>query len=279
MKQKYSILTLFLIVLATTILVAQNSEILLNEGWKAKRVNEVPVDGTVVSSPNFEFYDWMDAVVPGTVLTTLLHNKKVPDPFFGMNNELIADIYETGADYYTFWFQNNFNLQQLKANQHAWLKFRGINYSANVFLNGKRVNTDTHRGMFLREKYEITPFLKDAESNNLAVLVEPPSPVGKVNGGQGGDGVIARSVTQQYTPGWDWVCSVADRNTGIWDQVSIEITGPVDVQNPYVKTRVPGKRTPGSNQKPAFINISAELVNATKENQKKINIFHKLKYF
>lgn len=267
MKQKYSILTLFLIVLSTTVLVAQNSEILLNKGWKAKRVNEVPVDGTVVSSSNFEFYDWMDAVVPGTVLTTLLHNKKVPDPFFGMNNELIPDIYETGADYYTFWFQNNFSLPQLKPIQHAWLKFRGINYSANIFLNGKRVNTDTHRGMFLREKYEITPFLKDAESNNLAVLVEPPSPVGKVNGGQGGDGVIARSVTQQYTPGWDWVCSVADRNTGIWDQVSIEITGPVDVQNPYVKTRVPGKRTPGSNQKPAFISISAELVNATKENQ------------
>ena len=267
MKQKHSIITLLLIILTTTILVAQNNEILLNQGWKAKRVNEVTVDGTVISSPDFEFYDWMEAVVPGTVLTTLLHNKKVPDPFFGMNNELIPDIYETGADYYTFWFHNNFNLPQLKPNQHAWLKFRGINYSANIFLNGKRVNTDTHRGMFLREKYEITPFLKDAESNNLEVLVEPPSPVGKVNGGQGGDGVIARSVTQQYTPGWDWVCSVADRNTGIWDQVSVEITGPVDVQNPYVKTRVPGKRTPGSNQKPAYINVSAELVNATKENQ------------
>jgi len=267
MKQKHSIITLLLIILTTTILVAQNNEILLNQGWKAKRVNEVTVDGTVISSPDFEFYDWMEAIVPGTVLTTLLHNKKVPDPFFGMNNELIPDIYETGADYYTFWFQNNFYLPHLKPNQHAWLKFRGINYSADIFLNGKRVNTDTHRGMFLREKYEITPFLKDAQSNNLAVLVEPPSPVGKVNGGQGGDGVIARSVTQQYTPGWDWVCSVADRNTGIWDQVSIEITGPVDVQNPYVKTSVPGKRTPAGSQKPAYINVSAELVNATKVNQ------------
>ncbi|HSO88716.1 MAG TPA: glycoside hydrolase family 2 TIM barrel-domain containing protein [Draconibacterium sp.] len=266
MKQKYSILTLLLIVLTTTILVAQSNEILLNEGWKAKRANEVPVDGTIVSSPEFEFYDWMDAVVPGTILTTLLHNKKVPDPFFGMNNELIPDIYETGADYYTFWFQNKFVLPQLKPNQRAWLKFRGINYSANIFLNGKRVNSDTHRGMFLREKYEITPFLKDAE-NNLAVLVEPPTPVGKVNGGQGGDGVIARSVTQQYTPGWDWVCSIPDRNTGIWDQVSIEITGPVDVRDPFVKTRVPGKRTPGSKQDPAFISISAELVNAADVDQ------------
>lgn len=262
MKQRNSILTLLLVVLTTTISVAQNNEILLNEGWKAKRLNEVTVDGTVISSANFEFYDWIDAVVPGTVLTTLLHNNKVPDPFFGMNNELIPDIYETGADYYTFWFQNNFTLPRLKPNQQAWLKFRGINYSANIFLNGKRVNTDTHRGMFLREKYRITDLLNESGPNNLAVLVEPPEPVGKANGGQGGDGVIARSVTQQYTPGWDWVCSVPDRNTGIWDQVSIEITGPVDIQDPYVKTRVPGKRTPASDQKPVFIIISAELVNA-----------------
>jgi len=93
---------------------AQTEEILMDDGWKAKRALEVPVDGTVVSSPEFELYDWMEAVVPGTVLTTLLHNKKVPDPFYGLNNELIPDIYETGAEYYTFWFRKNFVLPELK---------------------------------------------------------------------------------------------------------------------------------------------------------------------
>ncbi|HSH20795.1 MAG TPA: glycoside hydrolase family 2 TIM barrel-domain containing protein [Draconibacterium sp.] len=267
MNLKHSILILFLFVLTGFSSIAQKQEILLNTNWKAKRANEVPVDGTVVSSSDFELYDWMDAVVPGTALTTLLHNNKVPDPFFGMNNELIPDIYETGAAYYTFWFQNNFILPQLKPNHQAWLKFRGINYSANIFLNGKRVNTDTHRGMFLREKYLITPLLNNSESNNLAVLVEPPNPVGNANGGQGGDGTIARSVTMQYTAGWDWICPIRDRNTGIWDQVAIEITGPVDVRDTYIKTRVPGKRIPGDKQDPAFISMSAELVNATKENQ------------
>ena len=267
MKHKNSILIFFLAVATATSSFGQRQEILLNSNWKAKRALEVPGDGTVISSPGFKFYDWMDAVVPGTVLTTLLHNNKIPDPFFGMNNELIPDIYETGTDFYTFWFQNDFILPQIKPNQQVWLKFRGINYSANIFLNGKRVNTDTHRGMFMREKYLITSFLNDSGPNNLAVLVEPPSPVGKVNGGQGGDGVIARSVTQQYTPGWDWVCSVPDRNTGIWDQVSVEITGPVDIRDPYVQTRVPGKRTPGSKQEPAIISISTELINATNENQ------------
>ncbi|MCD6354373.1 MAG: hypothetical protein J7L95_02385, partial [Prolixibacteraceae bacterium] len=231
------------------------------------RANEIPVDGTVISSPEFEFYDWMDAVVPGTVLTTLLHNKKVPDPFFGMNNELISDIYETGAEYYTFWFQKYFDLPELKPNQQVWLKFRGINYSANVFLNGKRINKDTHKGMFLREKYLITPFLNTSKRNNLVVFVQPPNPVGKANGGQGGDGTIARSVTQQFTAGWDWICPIRDRNTGIWDQVAIEITGPVDLRDPFVRTRVPGVRRPGDKQEPAFISISAELVNSSPKTQ------------
>ena len=146
------IITSILILTTTLASFAQTQEILLDEGWIAKRASEVPVDGTVVSSSEFKFYDWMEALVPGTVLTTLLHNKKVPDPFFGLNNELIPDIYNTGAEYYTFWFQNQFSLPELKPGAQVWLKFRGINYSANVFLNGRRINSDTHKGMFLREK-------------------------------------------------------------------------------------------------------------------------------
>ena len=61
---------------------AQHEMIKLNSGWKAKKAVEIVADGTVISGKDFKFYDWMDAVVPGTVLTTLLHNQKVPDPFF-----------------------------------------------------------------------------------------------------------------------------------------------------------------------------------------------------
>jgi len=258
---------ILLVVLFSTSVFAQKQEILLNSGWKAKRANEVLVDGTIISSSDFRFYDWMDAVVPGTVLTTLLHNQKFPDPFYGLNNELIPDIYETGAGFYTFWFQNSFSLPNLKSNQQVWLKFRGINYSADIFLNGKRINSDTHKGMFLREKYLITPFLNSSGQNNLAIIVEPPNPVGRANGGQGGDGTIARSVTMQFTAGWDWICPIRDRNTGIWDQVSLEITGPVDIKDPFVKPRVPGKRMPGSIQDPAYLNISTDLVNASEKMQ------------
>ncbi|MCX6329776.1 MAG: glycosyl hydrolase, partial [Bacteroidia bacterium] len=132
-----------------------------------------------------------------------------------------------------------------------------------VFLNGKRVNTKTHQGMYLREKYLITSFLNKGKSNRLAVLVAPPDPVGNPNGGQGGDGMIGRNITMQCTAGWDWICPIRDRNTGIWDQVNIEITGSVDIKNPFVETRVPGIRVPGEKQQPAYVKISAELRNVS----------------
>ncbi len=257
-KIKYLILLLILFSLQA---VAQHDAVKLNSGWKAKRVNEVVVDGTVITGKDFQLFDWMDAIVPGTVLTTLLHNQKIPDPFYGMNNELIPDIHETGPDYYTYWFYKQFTVPDLKEGEQVWLKFRGINYSAEMFLNGKKINPDTHEGMFLREKYLITPFLEKG-INRLAVIVHPPDPVGAPNG-QGGDGTIARSVAMQFTAGWDWICPIRDRNTGIWDEVSLEFTGPVDLVDPYVITKVPGKRIPSGKQAAAIISASADLLNSS----------------
>ncbi len=237
------------------------SQILLNKNWKAKRATDVLADGTEITSGSFKPEGWINATVPGTVLTTLLDNKMVPDPFFGMNNNLIPDVYETGRNYYTYWFYNEFDLPEMKEDQQVWISFRGINYFADIFLNGKRVNTETHQGMYLREKYCITPYLTKGKPNRLAVWVAPPDPVGNPNGGQGGDGTIGRNVTMQFTAGWDWICPVRDRNTGIWDQVALEITGTADLRNPFVEMRVPGIREPGAKQQPAYLKPSAELVN------------------
>ena len=66
----------------------------------------------------------------------------------------------------------------------------------------------------------------------------------------------------QYTPGWDWIQPVRDRNTGIWDEVSITTTGPVCLSSPYVVTKVPGVRDPETKtQREAFVNTSVELEN------------------
>ncbi|MCX6259187.1 MAG: glycosyl hydrolase, partial [Bacteroidia bacterium] len=237
----------------------QPVEYLLHENWKAKRVTDVTADGSEITGNDYKPEGWLDAVVPGTILTTLLHNNQIPDPFFGMNNNLIPDVYNTGRDYYTYWFFNEFETPEIKEGQEVWLNFRGINYFADIFLNGKRVNTKTHQGMYLREKYLITKYLNKGKSNKLAVWVAPPDPVGNAYTGQGGDGTIGRNVTMQCTAGWDWICPIRDRNTGIWDQVCVEITGSVDIRNPYIETRVPQIRIPGKKQDPAYIKTSVDL--------------------
>ena len=232
----------------------------LNSGWLCANVKEVNANGLQISEKGFAVSSWMNATVPGTVLTTLLNNKKVPDPFYGMNNEKIADIYKTGNDYYTYWFVKDFDEKAI-GNEQVWLQFRGINYKADIFLNGKKVNPQVIEGMHLRSQFNITKLLAANGKNRLAVIVHPPDVVGNPNGGQGGDGTIARGLTTQYTAGWDWIQPIRDRNTGIWDKVTIEKTQSINILNPHVVTLVPGKRLAEGKQKPATIKVSVEVEN------------------
>ncbi|OQP61328.1 glycosyl hydrolase [Niastella vici] len=253
---------IWLILLAGHVTLAQD-RYELNSGWVCAAIGSLKATGEKISEASYSTKGWMPATVPGTVLTTLLNNKKVPDPFYGMNNEKIPDIYKTGRDHYTYWFVKDFTEKAPAGNQQVWLHFRGVNYSCDVFLNGKKVNSARHYGMFLRQTYNITKLLNSNGANRLAVVVYPIDPVGNPNGGQGGDGTIARNVSHQYVAGWDWIQPIRDRNTGIWDKVTIERTGSINIKNPHVITKVPGVREPKGPQEPAQIIASAELENPT----------------
>jgi mannosylglycoprotein endo-beta-mannosidase len=246
----------------------------LNSGWQCINIKDINRNGEKISQPSFSLNGFLPATVPGTVLTTMLNNKMIPDPFYGMNNEKIPDIYNTGRDYYTYWFVKDFTEKVPNGEEQVWLHFRGINYSCDVFLNGHQLNDKRFQGMFLRQQYNITPWLSKNGNNRLAVIVYPPDPAGNPNGGQGGDGTIAKNVSHQYVAGWDWIQPVRDRNTGIWDKVTIEKTGPVNVQNPHIVTLVPGKRFVEGKQAPATLKVSAELLNATGK-----EVRGRLKYF
>ncbi|MGM9476703.1 glycoside hydrolase family 2 protein [Pedobacter sp. GSP4] len=254
------ILLLFLCCSALIVHAQQRYE--LNSGWLCSNIKEANASGLEISKAGFSINNWMPATVPGTVLTTLLNNKKVPDPFYGMNNEKIPDVYKTGNDYYTYWFVKDFE-ERATGNEQVWLQFRGINYKAEIYLNGKKVNPKTQVGMHLRAQYNITKLLAANGKNRLAVVVYPPDFPGNPNGGQGGDGTIAKGLTTQYTAGWDWIQPTRDRNTGIWDKVTIEKTKSINIQNPQVITLVPGKRLPEGKQQPATIKVSVEVENPT----------------
>lgn len=256
---KYLIIPLFLLFAAIQ-LQAQN-QYELNAGWVCSPITKTKQTGVEISKTSFAINGWIPATVPGTVLTTMLNNKQVPDPFFGMNNNRIKDIYETGRDYYTYWFVKDFKEKLTGPNDLVWLNFRGVNYGCDIYLNGHRLNAQTHKGMYLRQTYNITAYLAKDGNNRLAVIVYPPDPVGNPNGGQGGDGEIARNVSNQYAAGWDWIQPVRDRNTGIWDKVTIEKTTGVNLKNPQIITLVPGVRLPGASQQPAVIKAGAEIEN------------------
>ncbi|XP_073005370.1 mannosylglycoprotein endo-beta-mannosidase isoform X2 [Typha latifolia] len=90
--------------------------------------------------------------------------------------------------------------------------------------------------MFRRHSLDITDILHPDGNNLLAVLVHPPDHPGSIpaEGGQGGDHEIGKDVATQYVEGWDWMTPIRDRNTGIWDEVSISITGPVNISDPHL---------------------------------------------
>ncbi|KAL0697481.1 hypothetical protein Bca4012_053603 [Brassica carinata] len=163
---------------------------LLDSGWLAARSTEVNEDGkqlTTTNPPSLGSESkWMEAVVPGTVLGTLLKNKAIPDPFYGLENETITDIADSGRDYYTFWFFTKFQCKRL-LNQYVHLNFRAINYSAEVYINGHK--TVLPKGMFRRHTLDVTDILYPDNDNLLAVIVHPPDHPGTIppKGGQGGD--------------------------------------------------------------------------------------------
>jgi mannosylglycoprotein endo-beta-mannosidase len=231
----------------------------LSGPWSCRRASDVHPSGEALSMPGDSLKGWTPAVVPGTVLTSLLNAGQVPDPFYGMNNKRIPDIYNTGVAQYTYWFVKDFSCK----GGNAWLQFRGVNYGFDAYLNGHRLTDSTHYGMFLRAEFDITPWLASDGHNRLAVIVYPPDPPGNPNGGQGGDGTIARNVTQQYVAGWDWIQPIHDRNTGIWDKVFLRRTGAVKIDHPHVVTTVPGARCSAGPQAPAFLSVTAELTNTS----------------
>ncbi|KAK6911545.1 Glycoside hydrolase family 2, catalytic domain [Dillenia turbinata] len=230
----------------------------LDSGWLAARSTEVDLNGVQLttthppSSP--PSLPWMEAVVPGTVLGTLVKNKLVPDPFYGLENEVIIDIADSGKKYYTFWFFTVFHCK-LSANQHVDLNFRAINYYADVYLNGHK--KELPKGMFRRHSLDVTDILNPEGKNLLAVLVHPPDHPGRIpaKGGQGGDHDIGKDVAAQYVEGWDWMTPIRDRNTGIWDEVSISVTGPVKIIDPHLVSSL------FDNYKRVYLHITTELEN------------------
>lgn len=223
--------------------------------WKMKRADEVGVRSEEVSTEKTQTQDWLPAVVPGTVLNSLVYNEVYPEPYYGLNNklesELIPDLYRAGRDFYTYWFRTEFRLDGRQyAGRKIWLEVGGVNYRAEIWLNGSLVGNLA--GMFRQGVIDVTDKVSFDRDNILAVKVYPVDMPGTVKpkGGKsfgandefqnGGNGEIGRNVTQLMTVGWDffYLDGIRDRNTGIWRDISLFATGRVRLAHPFVKSEL-----------------------------------------
>jgi beta-galactosidase/beta-glucuronidase/uncharacterized Zn-binding protein involved in type VI secretion len=213
-----------------------------------------PAGGAALSRPGVDTAKWLAARVPGTVLATMVDRGIYPDPYYGLNNLAIPESLAR-QDY---WYRTSFTVPPEAAGKSLALRFDGINYAAEVWINGERVGTT--KGAFTRGRFAFTP---QPGENVVAVKVSPPPHPGipheqSVKGGVGENGgqLAIDGPTFVATEGWDWIPGIRDRNTGLWQGVTLEATGPVRLGDPHVVTDLPLPRTDS-----ADITITVPLIN------------------
>lgn len=207
-----------------------------DEGWRIQSSAEVSEQGKILSQPGLDASGWYPTSVPSTVLAALIENGVYKNPFFGKNLESIP----TAPFKDSWWYRKEFEGDIIKPNMYARLVFEGINYSANVWLNGRKIaSADDLLGAFRIFELDITDIVVPA-TNALAIEVLPPKP---------GD----------FTIGFvDWNPRPPDGNMGIWRGVKLRLNGPVSLDRPFVRPEVDVVTL-----EKASLTVSADLSNNT----------------
>jgi len=218
------------------------------ENWHLIAVTGIEATGEQLSQPHYQERDWYPAEVPGTVLTTLIARGVYPDPDYGLNNLAIPD----SLSRHDYWYRSVFAAPESFRERDLSLLFKGINYAADVWLNGRRLGSI--RGAFTRGSFDVTGILRAGENNAIAVRIAPPPHPGipheqSIAAGPGNNGgaMAIDGPTFIASEGWDWIPGIRDRNTGIWQDVEVLATGALRLGDPHVVSHLPLPRTDTAN--------------------------------
>lgn len=217
---------------------------------------------------------WTDVTVPTTVLSALVDQGVYPDPWNGLANFTIPDVSEPGSPFKgPYLFRTSFSLPaEMVSDGHIWLHFDGINYRADISLNGIRIaSREEVVGMFRRFSFDVTPAVKRDADNLLEVTVyqtdHPGTPTPgqqwnlfRPNRGNAGEGLF-RDETMKMSGGWDCAPVVRDRNMGIWQKVWLSSSEDITIEDPFVYSEVPDLNH-------AVLHIQGTLVNHSQLPQK-----------
>jgi len=211
-------------------------QVLSGGSWQVERASATTPPGEILSRPGRPRTGGIIATVPGTVLASYLNTGAVPDPNFGNNQIYLSDSYF----YADFWYTTEFRGPTAHPGMRFWLNFEGINWKAEVFLNGERLGQID--GGFLRGRFDVTGKLRSDVSNVIAVRVQKNATPGSIKRktlndvGKNGGALGSDNPTFHASAGWDWIPTIRGRNTGIWGPVTLSHTGNVTVESPAVST-------------------------------------------
>lgn len=210
---------------------ARRDTLMLSGGdWQVCRAvagKALPVEGELPGA--------LPATVPGTVLVSYINAGAVANTNYADYGTQPSESYFRS----NFWYRDTFTLPRGFARDHVYLNFDGINWKANVWLNGRLLGHSD--GAFIRSRYEVTDLLREG-GNELFVEVICNDSFGAakeknamntaINGGVLG----ADNPTFHASVGWDWINSTRGREVGIWNDVYLTTTGSVSLCDPFVET-------------------------------------------
>jgi exo-1,4-beta-D-glucosaminidase len=223
----------------------------LNHNWQIRSSCEVKATGEEVSTPKFAATGWHKTTVPNTVVGSLVDDKTYPDPTYATNLKNLPGMNYSSASFFalqdmpegspfkcSWWWRMEFAVPVFARGKHLALHFPGINYRANVWVNGKKMaDAKDIAGTYRIFEFDITSVAKVGTVNAVALEIFAP---------QKNDLGIT----------WvDWNPTPADKDMGIWKEVTLSASGPVAIRHPFVKSKL------DSSYKTAELALSAELRN------------------
>lgn len=179
---------------------------------------------------------WSDAKVPGTVHQDLLNHNRIPNPFYGMNEEAVQWVENEDWMYRTSFVVDE---QQLSRDA-AVLEMDGLDTYADVFLNGALILRSNN--MFVGHKIEVKPVLRNGVNQLLVRFRSPVKEVLPQLQTNGFDypasndhspwrtSVYTRKAPYSY--GWDWGIRLA--TCGIWRPVRLVFSDVARIEDYYV---------------------------------------------
>src|SRR5213075_2489804 len=113
--------------------------------------------------------------------------------------------------------RTTFSLPSSMRGKRVALHLDGVNYRANVWLNGRRIApADSVAGTYRLHEIDITKDVKTTGSNALAFEISAPD------------------VTDLAMTWVDWNPAPPDKDMGLWRRVYLTASGAVLLRNPHV---------------------------------------------